>query len=717
MVSTEEVARAQAELSLTEADSLSASTLTKLRQNLGSDIVAAGSYAVIAEGTGQRVRVDLRLQDAVAGETILETAANGSESDLFELVSRIGTDLREKLGVGATSGSDATSARASMPSNPEAARLYSEGLAKLRAFDPLTARDLLQEAVATEPNHALSHSALASAWADLGYEKKATEEARRALSLSGKRTKEEQLWMEGTYREMTHDWERAQGSYRTLFALFPDNLEYGLRLAHAQYRGSKGPETLATLQALRKLPEPGSNDPRIDLTEAYAHALLSDDRQRLQAALRAAGKAELHGARLLQARALVEKGRALENLGENTQALASFVEAKEIFAAAGDRKDLTHVLLYTADVASEQGDYPSALALYHQVLAIDREIGDVAGTAPALNNMADVYESRGDFATAQKMYEQALAIYRETDNKASAAIVLQNIAEVLFYRGNLAAAESRYRQAFVASEEVGDPTDAAGDLQGIAMVLAAKGDLPGARAALARAFPMWQSTGYMHGTIAGLHTLGEIQMDEGDLVAARKTEEEALAMSQKLGEKGSIAESKVGLATLFLEEGRHAEAETAAQAAATEFQTEQVPDLEAVAFAIIAQSYAEQAEPRFAAAQAAIDRAAALSVKSQEPIVRLFIDILAARVRASATANSATGRVSAAETLRRLQADLTEAERFGFFGRQLEARLAMGKIEVSSGLVHAGRRRLAFLEKAARAKGYDLIARKAAAIQ
>ena len=46
---------------------------------------------------------------------------------------------------------------------------------------------------------------------------------------------------------------------------------------------------------------------------------------------------------------------------------------------------------------------------------------------------------------------------------------------------------------------------------------------------------------------------------------------------------------------------------------------------------------------------------------------------------------------------------------------QFEARLALGELEKKSGHIGAAQAQLASLEKAARAKGFGLIARKAAA--
>lgn len=63
----ESVALMKASLSLPDADSFSQETLTHIRQNLGSDDVVLGSYVPLGNG---QLRLDIRLQDAVAGVTL-----------------------------------------------------------------------------------------------------------------------------------------------------------------------------------------------------------------------------------------------------------------------------------------------------------------------------------------------------------------------------------------------------------------------------------------------------------------------------------------------------------------------------------------------------------------------------------------------------------------------------------------------------------------------
>src|SRR6202011_587189 len=145
----------------------------------------------------------------------------------LELVSKVGEQLRSRLGVSALSPLEATGVKASLPSNPEATRLYSAGLSKLRGFDSIGARDLLQKAVVADPSFVLAHSALAAAWSDLGYDEKAKDEAKKAFDLASTLSREDRLSVEGQYRRIINDTNRAQEIYRTLWGFFSDNLDYG----------------------------------------------------------------------------------------------------------------------------------------------------------------------------------------------------------------------------------------------------------------------------------------------------------------------------------------------------------------------------------------------------------------------------------------------------------------------------------------------------------
>jgi eukaryotic-like serine/threonine-protein kinase len=191
---------------------------------------------------------------------------------------------------------------ASAPASPGATRLYAEGLTKLQAYEALAARDLPEKAIAADPNYALSHAALAQAWSQLGYDKKAQEEAKKAFDLSANLTREQHLSVEGRYREFAHDFPAAMEIYRTLRNCFPDNLDYALRLASSQRKAGRPKDSLETIAQVRTLPKPLSDDARIDVEEASTQNVSGNFSACQQAAAAAAAKAKAQGSRMLQCR-------------------------------------------------------------------------------------------------------------------------------------------------------------------------------------------------------------------------------------------------------------------------------------------------------------------------------------------------------------------------------------------------------------------------------
>ncbi len=138
----------------------------------------------------------------------------------------------------------------------------------------------------------------------LGYDQQAKDQAKQAFDLSGGLSFEDKTSIEGRYRGIASDWPAAIGAYRKLYEYSPQNLDYGLKLAEAQRAAGQGKDGLVTLAALRKLPQPEGNDPRIDLEEAETASSLGDLKRGLAVAGDAVRKAQATGARLLESRSL-----------------------------------------------------------------------------------------------------------------------------------------------------------------------------------------------------------------------------------------------------------------------------------------------------------------------------------------------------------------------------------------------------------------------------
>ena len=128
---------------------------------------------------------------------------------------------------------------------------------------------MLAKAVAADPGYPFAHAALADAWNHLGYLSKARAQIELARSLDRNLGPEDRLLIDGQYYSTIQDRTRAIDAYRQLFTQYPDNLDYGLRLANEQ-RWVNPEDALHTLEVLRQLPLPSGDDPRIDYLEARA---------------------------------------------------------------------------------------------------------------------------------------------------------------------------------------------------------------------------------------------------------------------------------------------------------------------------------------------------------------------------------------------------------------------------------------------------------------
>jgi tetratricopeptide (TPR) repeat protein/tRNA A-37 threonylcarbamoyl transferase component Bud32 len=730
----ENVTRMKRELALADADTYASETLTRIRRNLGADLVVTGSYVTVGAGDGSTLRVDIRLQDSREGETLSLVSEMGRVAELLEVVARAGVRLRDKLGVQAP---ETTTVRASQPGSPEAARLYAEGLIRLRQFDALGARSIFEQAIKADPRFSLAHSALANTWSQLGYDSRAKDAAARAFELSANLPRADRLLVEGTYREMSSAWKEAISIWQTLATFFPDDVEHALRLANAEISSGDAKDGLATIEGFRKR-FPAMTDPRLDLAEANAADTLSDFTRMQTAASAAAALGETLGARLLVATARLRQGATLRQ-GQTAEAVKLFEEARAIYAAAGDRAGVARTLNNLATAISDGPDTTRARALYEEglsiarsigeqdlvarflnniavqerragnlqaslkmnqdSLAIRREIGDRTNAAVSLNNIGNVLLDLGDLQGASRHYEESAAMSREMGDRRGLARALFNAGEALKLQGEIARARTTYEEALSIRRTIDDPASVATSLYGVGHIVAVQGDLPTAEKVLSEALEMDRRFDRRRPMAYSTYQLGEIALMRGDLGHARQRHEEALAIRTTLGEKGTAAESRSALAVMALEEGKAAEAETLAASAAEVFAAQSAPDNEAMARATLALAMLAQGRRPQAARE--IERAQVLVKNPQHALARQPVLIAAARVTSGGNPGAA---LSSLETVR------ADAVKRGIARVEFDARRAAAEIEGRRSLT-AGAKLIESLRADAKSRGFALYAR------
>ncbi|MFY0564328.1 tetratricopeptide repeat protein [Archangium lansingense] len=702
LVAGETVERMKRELSLADSESLAPDTISRIRAHLGVDFVVLGSYLALPEKTGGQLSLLLRLQDASSGEEVAMLRERGTQAEILELVTRMGDQLRGRLGP-PSMAEDAGRSTAALPANTTALRLYAEGLARLRAYEPLKARDFFTQAIEADPRFALAHSALAETWAVLGYDTHALEAARRAFALAKGLSREEQLLVEGRVHEMEKNWVKAVNDYRTLSSLFPDNLDHGLRLASAQSAGSQGRDALDTLAALRRMDSLASGDGRIDLAEAQVRHSLSDYKGVLPLAARAVEKGTARGSRLLVGRARLAQCNALLRLGDHADATEACQQALHIFVETGDPGSEGQTLNRLANVAYEEGNYEEAKRVFSEALRIWKGINHRGGVALALQNIADTLMMQGELAQAEPLFEEALAIEQEINDRRNEGLTRVNLAQLRLMRGDIARARNPGEEGVRLNRETGYRYALQVGLWTLGNLELAEGHPNEARRHYEEGLALSRQTQDDRYTAYLLQGIGTVALLEGNLVRARSHYEEALGLRRKLEGRSEVAETQVALGLLALEENKPEAGLEPLLAAVETLHSLGLPDGEAQAHTSLALVYLAQNQP--AQAREASTQAQALAARSQNVQTRLGSALVAARVL------SAEGRHS--EAVKRLETVLAETRRKGLIPLEYEARLALAEVEFAWGRLPLAWQRLRVLEENARARGLSGFVRKA----
>lgn len=705
----ESVSRARTELNLANRNGFSLETLQRLRHNLSADLIVSGAYTVLPPkpagavpvNADPQVRLDLRVQNANTGETLDTITEAGGQSSLFDLVARVGARVRQDLGVDVIGTEEAEQVRQSVPTNSDALRLYAEGVEKMQAFDALAARDLLQQAVGADSDYALAYSALAEAWMTLGYDQKAEQAAKAAFQLSAKLGLEQKLLIEGRYREAAHQWPEAISAYRTLFHAYPDNLEYGLRLARAQRLGAQYPDAQATLGVLQKLPPPYSSDPRIDLEESMLGEASGDVKGAQAAATSAERKGRERGTALLVARAkLVIPVSTLPGFVQEQE------EARQTCERLGDMDCVGQAWLR---IGSSQIYQPSSQADLQRALAIFKQVGDQRRVGEAQRLLSSFFLYRRDAEEARRWNAAARLTCEIIADRSCITREILDDGNIDDMTGDVAAAEAKYRQALALARQTGEDQLIWGSLNNIASLLSDdKGDLPQAEETYRQLVDIDRKSGKKWRMDFTLSNLGAVLAEEGHLEEARRVLTEVQDDSFKLTGRRDFGSSTITLADIDMAEGRPQDAEARLLPMAKVLEE----DHNGFAVTYYDEIAAVQlAENKTGDAQRTAAHARALLGGIKTGYDNDHLAITEAKIAAARQPGDAAVQARSVDRLHEVAAQCAKS---GYVGLEFEARLAEGEVEMRTAGSKAGREHLVRLEQDANAKGFGLIARQAA---
>jgi tetratricopeptide (TPR) repeat protein len=671
------------------------------RDRLGAQLVLDGHARTLPDG---RAQLTVEVRDSGDGRPLAWVEDAAMADALPRLTADVAARLRQQLALQAPSADDEMRVRAAMPSNATLAAAYADGLAKLRRFDADGARKALETVIAADPQQPLAWAALAEAWHQLQYQRRYREAARQAFDRADKLPREQRLWVEAQYREAMKEWPAAIELYRSLATFFPDNLEYGLKLADAQVAGGKSADALATLDKLAKLPPPDGSDARIDLSRAQAKVRAGDSKAALPLFAAARAHAGAVAQRQLLARILVAQCSALDNVMQIDAALATCADAERAFAEAGDRAGVARAKNETAAILVRAERYKDADLRIKEALDAYRAVGSEAGVGLAMMNLGIDYKRVGKLAEAQKLIEGAAAQLAELNEPYYAAFAQHILAAVQTDGNQLVEAEKHYKQSITMAHDIHLETLEAEALSNYSNLLLREARADEALDKAEQSVALYRTIGTPPDIAYSLDSLGLALMQLDRLPEARKAIEEALKTREKVGWAGGA--SRQNLAELTAAEGKYAQAEAMAKQAVDEVHARNMGVAEAYARTMLADILYDAGKTAEATreATAAIDAAK-----------RAGTDIGEAGLLAT-LAMSRAGRGEVAAACKDLRAEGVRLTSQHQVMQALWATYGLAEIEVDHGLPTA---RQTLRELAAAAAQHDLrqLARKTAALE
>jgi tRNA A-37 threonylcarbamoyl transferase component Bud32/TolB-like protein len=653
----ENVVRAKGELQLGDEDGYSVDTLGKLRQRLGSDLVLMGSYNV----SGPKLRFDLTVQDTHSGDTVARVAETGVDTDLVDLVARSGARLRDALAVEAPSPSDEQRARASQPASADVAKLYYEGLDRLRNIACAPARDLLERSVAAGPNYALARVALAEALECLGYGAEARDQAKRAMELGKNLGPRIRMATEALYARVIGDWPHAMDLYGRLFAAEPENIDYGSQLAHMQMKAKKYDELRETVAALRRTRL--GDHMVVDLVEADIVREVDHNPAGAVAVLRKVeAKARRLGVPTMAGQAQLSASDILLEQKDFVGAERAALEAQRTFRIERDQDGVAGAAASVATARLAQGKIDAAREAAEDGLRAAHTVGDSRRIPRLVGALVEVFGAAGNLDDAARLLEEEEARARRDNDRPVEAWMLWRRAGLAVERGDLARALPLLDKA--------------------------------------KMVPLDTPRPYLTISIALVRSV--IAESQGDGAAAHAALEDAIgSLANVEGSDSGVL--RVLLARLDLLEGKNAEVEDLLREAAIDLNSdENAYGALALSDALLSSGKLDQAARTFAGARQRTS--AALGA-----FERMFYGIVEARLLAASRRP-----VDMAEAREKLDDLAARAAAQGYVYANLQARLASGEVSLHAGQIAVGRAVLSSLGKEAKARGFVAVAQRAA---
>src|ERR1017187_2067940 len=526
LVSPSRLQQGLRDLHISPQSQLDLSTLKRIAEFTNADTIVYGQY----QKFGDQIRINATVYDLKHDRNFELKTDVPSEKDLLGGLDNLAGQVRTTLSSDPDVQKDLKGhAQYVLTKSVPALRDYDEGLQLSRSGKAQDAAKQFEAAIGEDPNFAMAYSRLAQSYHSLGFDDKAEQASRRAVTLSDNLPAQQKYLVAANHAVIMNDTAKAISAYESLTKVNPDDNDAQLALAGLYQQASNYDEARKRLARVR-----ASDSKNLD-------AMLASGRVEIEAGNSQAGLEFLNSAYSLatqfgneEAKASIEQqiGAAYLGLNKLDEALKNFTSALEIRKKLGLEKGVASSLNMIATVQNKLGNSSEALANYKQSLAAYQHIGDKHGTALLLMNLGSYYADHAKYDDALKSTTDALTIFRDLGDDASQALCLNNLGSIRSYMGNFQDALTFYQQAYQIREKLKLTDDMA----------------------------------------ESLHNLAETNVDLGKYDTAVDQYLKALEIRRNSGDQNGVAINSSSLGALFTEQGKYASALSALQESLKDFQ-------------------------------------------------------------------------------------------------------------------------------------------------
>lgn len=244
--------------------------------------------------------------------------------------------------------------------------------------------------------------------------------------------------------------------------------------------------------------------------------------------------------------------------GDPKQALRSFEDALAIWTELGDVGEQAEVWQAIGAAYSQQSLSHEARSAFEKVLDLAREANFPILEASAWNAMATIYLNEGEGKKALDHAGNALRLAEETGFLGAQAAALTTMGSVYRRWGELLAAQKHFSDALAINRRLGKSADVGKVLSHLGTIYQDLGELERALRVYGEALAIHRSAGDQRWETNALLSIGQVRVKLGDPQTALPSFESALAISLENPKQAGSALHFLGVARLAL--GQTAEA-------------------------------------------------------------------------------------------------------------------------------------------------------------